>query len=58
LKRDCLDNIDSNLSSKASREIEVEELDFVFEDNIELNLSLKASQEGERKNLKELLINF
>ena len=46
-KSDCLDDIDLNLSSKASREIELEDLDFVFEDDIELNLSLRSSQNEE-----------
>ena len=46
-KSDCFDNIELNLSSKASREIELEDLDFVFEDVIEHNLSSRSSQESE-----------
>jgi len=36
-----------NVSSRASRDIELEDLGFVFEHDIELNLLLKASKESE-----------
>ena len=35
LKSDCLDDIDLNLSSKDSSEIELEDPGFVFEHNIQ-----------------------
>jgi len=54
-KSDCLDDIELNLSSKASREIELEDLDFVFEDDIVLNLSSRSSQESEEEDLEGII---
>ena len=54
-KSDCLDDIELNLSSKASREIELEDLDFVFEDDIALNLSSRSSQESEEEDLEGII---
>ena len=41
--------------SKASREIELEDLDFVFEDDIELNLSSRSSRESEEEDLEGII---
>jgi len=54
-KSDCLDDIELNLLSKASREIELEDLDFVFEDDIELNLSSRSSRESEEEDLEGII---
>ena len=54
-KSDCLDDIELNISSKASREIELEDLDFVFEDDIALNLSSRSSQESEKEDLEGII---
>ena len=43
INRNCLADIDLNLLSKSSREIELEDLDFVFKDDIELILLSRSS---------------
>jgi len=54
-KSDCLDDIELNLLSKAAREKESEDLDFVFIDAIELNLLLRSSQESEEEDLEGII---
>ena len=41
--------------SKASREIELEDLDFVFEDDIALNRLSRSSQESEEQDLERII---